>query len=332
MNRSRREKTQLICKLLLLIGIFAVICVFGVVILGRVDRQLVVDTEEDEDIEVVQIGGSSYIPKKNIETYLFMGVDAEGKVKKATDYGQSGQCDTLILLVRDLSKGTYQLLPIDRNTMTEVKSLNLEGEYLATTTNQLAYAHAEGDGLETSCENVVDAVSNLLGEQTIDGYAALNMGAIKVINSLVGGVTVTIEDDFSQCDPTLKMGETVTLTDEQAESYVRGRMTVGDGENESRIRRQDNYMEAMKPLFQQKCKENSDFPLTAYDALQEYMVTNISKQKFSKIMMLVAKEKSEGTLHIEGTNEIGKLDFEEFRPDEESLTDVITTLFYKKYE
>lgn len=50
----------------------------------------------------------------------------------------------------------------------------------------------------------------------IDGYAMVNVGAVSVVNDMVGGVTVTIEDDFSEVDPTLKMGETVTLMGEQA--------------------------------------------------------------------------------------------------------------------
>lgn len=69
-------------------------------------------------------------------------------------------------------------------------------------------------------------MSNFLDGQRIDGYAAVNMGAIGTINHLAGGVTVTIEDDFSKVDKTMKMGETITLTDEQAVHYVHDRYDV----------------------------------------------------------------------------------------------------------
>lgn len=92
--------------------------------------------------------------------------------------------------------GTYKTLSIDRNTIVEQDTLDPDGTYVATSPAQLALAHENGDGMEISCENVVKAVSNFLGGQKIDGYAAVNMGAIGTINNLAGGVTVTIEDDF----------------------------------------------------------------------------------------------------------------------------------------
>lgn len=49
-------------------------------------------------------------------------------------------------------------------------------------------------------ENTVDAVSTLLKGQKVDGYAMINMSAIQVVNDMVGGVTVTIEGDFSERD------------------------------------------------------------------------------------------------------------------------------------
>ncbi len=286
--------------------------------------------ETESDNGQIEVDGVTYLPKKNIETYLFMGIDAPGKVEKITDEDESTMCDVLILLIRDLSTATYRTLTIDRNTMTEVKSIDTDGTYLATTVNQISYAHGDGDGMEISCENVVDAVSNLLGGQKIDGYAAVNMGAIGTINHLAGGITVTIEDDFSKADPTMKMGETITLTDEQAVHYVRGRMNVGDGTNESRIRRQNAYMAELEPKLKALCGADSSFPMTMYEALEEYMVTDISMQKFSKIALLVAKDKSEGALQIAGESIEGDMEYIEFWPDEESLQEVIMTLFYKQ--
>ena len=56
----------------------------------------------------------------------------------------------------------------------------------------------------------MDAVSTLLGGHKIDGFAMVNMSAIEVVNDMVGGVTVTIEDDFPDSDTLIK-GQTVTL-------------------------------------------------------------------------------------------------------------------------
>lgn len=334
--RSGSEKRKFVRKLSIAAVLLVAVCMAAVAVPAAVKYVPAVQEEPvtpmTEDPNLVWFGDEAYIPKQNIETYLFMGIDDSGTVRKREEYDGTGQCDAIMLLVRDKSAGTFQILPLDRNTMMDVKCIDYDGTYLATVENQLALAHADGDGLEMSCENVVDAVSNFFDGQQIDGYAAVNMGCIGIINQLIGGVTVTIEDDFSEMDETLKIGETVTLNNEQAVSYVRGRMLVGDGKNEGRLRRQSEYMKQAEVRFREKCGEDSSFPLQAYEAVQEYMVTNISKQKFSKIALLIAKDKNAGELKLEGETVIGEMDFEEFRPTRESKEQVMAQLFYEKYE
>ena len=185
--------------------------------------------------------------------------------------------------------------------------------------------------MEISCENVVKAVSNFLGGQKIDGYAAVNMGAIGTINNLAGGVTVTIEDDFSKVDKTMKQGETITLTDEQAVHFIHDRFDVGDESNTQRMKRQEVYKAGLKDNLAAKCSEDNTYPLTIYDALGDYMVTDISSQKFSKLALLVLKEKDAGTVSIAGTETIDDLGFVEVEPDADSLQRAIVELFYKEY-
>lgn len=94
----------------------------------------------------------------------------------------------------------WRKLSVDRNTVTPVRSLADDGTYLATTDIQLSLAHSMGPDQNMRAENTVDAVSTLLKGQKIDGYAMINMSAIQVVNDMVGGVTVTIEGDFSERD------------------------------------------------------------------------------------------------------------------------------------
>ena len=227
--------------------------------------------------------------------------------------------------------GTYKTLSIDRNTIVEQDTLDPDGTYVATSPAQLALAHENGDGMEISCENVVKAVSNFLGGQKIDGYAAVNMGAIGTINNLAGGVTVTIEDDFSKVDKTMKQGETITLTDEQAVHFIHDRFDVGDESNTQRMKRQEVYKAGLKDNLAAKCSEDNTYPLTIYDALGDYMVTDISSQKFSKLALLVLKEKDAGTVSIAGTETVDDLGFVEVEPDADSLQRAIVELFYKEY-
>lgn len=278
--------------------------------------------------ETVDVGGVACTPKKNIRTYLFMGLDAQGETETVDEYVSTGQCDTLQLLVIDETDNTYTRLPLNRDTMTDVNSLDYDGTCLATSRLQLALAHASGDGGAISCENTVDAASGLLYGQTIDGYASLNMDAIGVLNHLADGVTVTIEDDFSKADPSLKEGETVTLTDEQAMHYVRGRMNVGDGSNESRMRRQAQFMSGLKQKLTKKCQEDNAFALEIYDALEPYMVTSLSRNDFIKLAAELIGDEEQEPLEIQGTSGVGETGFNEFTVDEESLAETVRQLFY----
>ena len=108
----------------------------------------------------------------------------------------------------------------------------------------MALAHTYGSGGSDSCLNAVKAVSRLLGGVKIDHYMTLTMDGVGKINNLVGGVTVTMLEDFSELDPAMKKGETVTLKGEQALLYVRTRQGIGDQSNLSRMERQRQYLES----------------------------------------------------------------------------------------
>ena len=338
-GRTTMDKSRALRKLIpLFIAVIVVAAAVGIAsrtidhqeVPAESTQQAAVEPQPQE--ETVDINGVQCTPKKNIKTYLFMGLDSQGEAEAAGEYNGTGQCDTLQLLVLNEDDNTYTRLPINRDTMTDVKSLDTDGTYLATTYMQISLAHATGDGMETSCENTVDAVSGLLYGQPVDGYASLNMDAIEVLNHLVGGVTVTVEDDFSKEDPTLKMGETVTLTDEQAMHYVRGRMNVGDGSNEGRMRRQSQYLSALKAELAEKCQADSAFALDIYDALEPYMVTDLSRNDFIKLAASLVNAEEQEPLEIQGTNGEGKTGFNEFTVDQNSLADTVIQLFYDRVE
>ncbi|MEG0901177.1 MAG: LCP family protein, partial [Clostridia bacterium] len=113
-------------------------------------------------------------------------------------------------------------------------------------TAQICLSHGFGDGGAQSAKLTQQAVQTLLYGIDIDFYIAMDMDAITTLNELVGGITVTLEEDFTAIDPTMVKGTTLTLHGMQAEHYVRGRTTVGDGTNESRMKRQAAYLTLLK--------------------------------------------------------------------------------------
>lgn len=328
--RRRQDKKRLYKGLGIAVGVLALgIAVIGVV-LGMADHYRINSDSSTDSREMITYKNETYVKKGNLETYLIAGIDAPGKVEKVTEYDGTGQCDVLAVIVRDRSTDQCKLLSIDRNTITAVKSLDNDGTYLDTTDIQISLAHAMGFDQQVRAENTVDAVSHLLGDQTIDGYAMVNMGAIQVVNDMVGGVTVTIEDDFSDIDPSMKKGETVTLMGEQAEKYVRSRKEISDGSNQNRMSRQSTYEEAFKPAFRNKCAENSKFPLEVYHAMEDYMTTNISAKKFCRLAILMSDENQDEKVSISGTYGLDEDEWQTFTPDEDSLQEAILELFYQK--
>lgn len=285
---------------------------------------------EEEERNVVTIQGKAYTPKSNIETYLLIGVDSTKEDREDEDFVGFGQCDELSVLVIDKAANTYARLPINRDTVTEVRSLGENGEDLGTSQLQIALAHATGKDEEQRCENTVEAVSTLLNGQKINGYACLDMDSIAALNHLVGGVTVTIEDDFSKADPTLIKGETIKLSDEQAVNFVRGRMEVGDGTNEGRMRRHDAYINGLKEVVLKKSQSDNSYPLTIFNGLRDYMTTNINGNAVSRISKALIKNEDLGKLELKGKNKVDDYGFNAFTVDKNSLNEVITQLFYKE--
>lgn len=297
-----------------------------------IDRKQIFDDGEfgESNFRVVEINGVRCRPKTRMKTYLFMGIDASGPVETVETYQGTGQCDVLELIVIDQNANTYARLPINRDTITEVDSLKTDGTYIGTSKLQISLAHANGDGREISCENTVKAVSHLLYDQPIDGYVALNMDSVSIINHMAGGVTVTVEDDFSQADDSLVMGETVTLTDEQALHFVRSRMDVGDGTNEGRMRRQHEFLQNLEPIMREKASQDDGFVLELYDALQDYMVTTLSGKDCSKLAKAMLSNESLGELQIEGESSLDSYGYNQFIADDDSLADAVIELFYER--
>ncbi len=351
MNEGKRGFKEAIKQhrnAIIYLSIFVVVCVAGILAILFIGEPEESAKKHNRTDKIVKIGGVECMPKANIETYLIIGTDVKGKtsedntklVTKQTvnsmgeketttevDYNP-GQADTIILLVIDREKNTYALLPINRDTITAVDSLDENGNYLATTDIQIALAHACADGKEQSCENTMKAVSNLLHDQYIDEYAAVSQDAIKQLNNLVGGVTVKIEDDFSQSDKSLKKGETVKLTDDQAYHYVHDRMNVGDGSNECRMRRQNSYMKGLKKVVGEKTATDKKFPIKVYRGLNDYMITSMAGSDASKITKAVLKNKYLGTFKIKGKTKVDDYGYNAFHPNKKSLNEVVRKLFY----
>ena len=144
------------------------------------------------------------------------------------------------------------------------------------------------------------AVSDLFGYLPIDGYFVLNMKDISTVNHAIGGVVIDFDQDLTAIDPAFKEGESVLLSDKQAEEFVRARMSVGDGTNVERMARQRQYMEAVYSLLVGQLRENPAYLDDLYEELHKNIESDQSAKTVSTIANKISQYESLGILRIEG--------------------------------
>lgn len=273
--------------------------------------------------------GVKYYPRQDITTVLVMGVNQVGEVVP-TPYNDGGAVDMITLFVFDEKTEECTILSLNRDMMVTMPALNEYGKEVGTYFGQLAFSHAYGDGMADSCENVRATVSNLLYGTQIDYYFSMNMDAIALLNDAVGGVTVTVEDDFSRIDSTLTKGE-VTLFGQHAVNFVQARGNVGDELNLSRMRRHKEYMSNFVPILREKIEESAGFVVSTYEAVAPYIVTDCSAQVVSRLEEQYGGYAVGENLTVKGENVLGEK-YYEFYADEKALDDLILDLFYAPKE
>lgn len=280
----------------------------------------------------ISLNGKDYRYSRDYETYLLIGTDGSGNEVDDREEYRGNMADFLLLAIVNRVEKSYAFLQLNRDTMTEITLLNQDGQGEATADMQLCTAHWYGGTPKESCENTRKAVEKLLGGIAVDGYYSINMKDIATLNHAVGGVTVTIESDFSRVDASMKKGETVTLSDEQACTFVRGRTGVDDGENTSRMERQRQYMEAFFEQLQKKAGDDSGFVLSLYETLSETSVTDMSGGLISDLLAAMDGAENGGILTPEGETRLGAhlgdgILHTEFYLDKNDIVSTIKTLY-----
>lgn len=267
--------------------------------------------------------------KRELTNLLLIGVDWAEMDSPAASGRYAGQADFLLLLTFDKKNRTISTLQIDRDTMTDIRVYGPFGEYTGIRETQICLSHAYGATAAENCENTVWAASRLLGNIPVDGYLALDMSAITALNDALGGVTVTLEEDFSALDPQMVRGATIALQGKQAETFVRGRTGVGDGTNAARMKRQKAFMQKAGDLIAEGLERDSGFAGTLLDALSGHMTMNVTRGWLINKAYESSGYRRTKTRTLAGTHALGADGFTEFRADTDALNDLLTASFFE---
>lgn len=312
------------------------VCIFLLLVAGLIfsGLQLLESTVySDQSMETeewtskkVTVDGVEYFPRQDITVVMALGIDEEGAVVSSGSYRNHGEADAVMLVILDHTADSISVLCLNRDTMVHMPVLGLDGRVSGMTYAQLALSHTYGSGLEDSCENTLNTVSGFLNDIVIDHYVALNMDGISIINDAVGGVTVTVTDDFSDVDDSLTKGE-VTLRGEQALIFVQTRKDVGNQLNISRMDRHREYMNGLMQAMTAKIAENDGFAAELYEQVSDYIVSDCSVNVISGLMERCADYTLVEIVSPVGENVLSE-EYYEFYADEEALDALILRLFY----
>ena len=284
------------------------------------------ETLSQADKNIIYHNGEAYVYNKNIKNILFLGIDKGEEITLNDMIGKSGQSDTILLLSIDNEKNTTSILQISRNTMTDIDLYDKNGNYFTSIKAQLATQYAYGNGADTSCWATKRTVSELLNDLPITGYFALDISGVSIINDMIGGVTITIPEDYTFIDPAFVKGETITLNGEQAEKYVRYRDPDMIGGNDLRMQRQAQYIPALLSSLRKISNKSDDELNLMMEAISKYAVTDLSADDL--MVMLKMDWNMENIETVPGESKKGEV-YEEFYVDEEELQNILIKMFYK---
>lgn len=277
----------------------------------------------EKSSDTIVVDGVEYRLNTNIQTVLFMGIDKNAKSDMGDRAGENGQSDSLNLLIVDRETKKAQILQISRDSMVDIDIYSASGEKMISEPGQIALQYAYGDGEEESCRLTSGKVSELLYGVNVDSYLSLTMEGMVKAADAIGGVTMTVPEDYTWIDPAFSKGATLTMDGEMVEKYVRSRDTEVLDSNVQRMERQSQFMGALIEKLQ-NVKETSNY-LSLYQQMEPYMVTNMTADEMKS---LSEYDIDTNTLEVPG-EVILKDGHAQFIVDNEALRKIILKTFYK---
>ena len=276
----------------------------------------------------MELNGEIHHYRENeITNYLFIGVDRTD-VTQVSGHQNGGQADFLVVLSIDRVRRTITPVMLDRDAMVEMKTYGVFGHPAGTRVMQLCLAQAYSGVNIPSSVNTVETVEKLLQGIDIHHYILLDMSAIPLVNDAIGGVEVTLQDDFTSFDPVMTKGATLRLMGKQAEFFVRGRMTVADGTNASRMARQQQYLNGLLDQFRKTVKGNQYKLNEVLSTVKGHMSTDAADNTLLHDVNAYDDYTWKGMQTLQGEHTIDEYGFAEFWVDEAALKQLVADIWF----
>ena len=324
MQRDRKVKKKVLLFLILLVA-FSIAVLLGWKLFFEEVEPEWDDSLSQSSYNYITYEGHQYRYDTNKKNILFIGLDNRGEIRDDNIPGESGQADCIMLFTLDRSNETAGVMQIPRDTMTSIDVYDLGGELRTTVTEQLATQYAYSVGGKNGGEAMKKTVSELLYDLPIDGYLVMDMAAIPIVNDAIGGVTITIPEDYTRINPAFKKGETLTLSGQQAKEYVHYRDYDLAFSNNGRMQRQLDYVPALVQQIQKQYAKEQNYYKVLYPLVEKYMVTDMQEDEMNRLAGYQLDMSDAWILAGEG--KMGEK-YQEFYPDQEKNQKYLIETFY----
>ncbi len=285
----------------------------------------------DNSRNTITYNGKTYAYNSNMTSILCMGVDKrDGLGLEDEVVGTGGQADALYLVALDTKTGETDVIAISRDIYADIGVYSADGVYTGTEKAQLCLAYAYGDGKETSCRNTVNAVQRLFYNLPINSYFALELSAIDELNDAVGGVVVTLEDDYMYYGINFygRAGDTVRLHGIEARAFLQYREVSELNSSVDRMNRQIQYLEGFASSAIEMTQNDITTPVTLFNIVGDNSVTNLNASKISALGYTVATSGAEVDFRKVPGEVIHNGEYAEYVVDEQAMLELILDVYY----
>ena len=279
--------------------------------------------------DTVVFGGKEYRYNEHLSNYLFVGIDTREPIEEYDTRADAGRADTIFFLSYDRVKKTLKCITIPRDTIANVRVISPDGTDLGISREQINMQYAFGNGKQESCQLMKEVVSDMLYGVPITGYYSLNMDGIAVAVDVLEGVDLVIPDDsLETVNPEFKKGETVRITADNAEQFIRYRDTKKAQSALVRMNRQKELMKAVLERAKERSSEQASFVVDMYENLKPYTVTSMGNDVLAKLLDAEFDSETD-MIDIPGQGVEGNI-YDEFHIDETQLYELVLQIFYKE--
>lgn len=286
------------------------------------DRHAMYTYIPEQDMgKTLKIDGKLWKYRQELQTILLLGIDDAGA--NPSHFAGGGRADTILLMILNTTDKSVQLLEISRDTMVQVDAYGPDRKPAYSGVMQINMQHSFSDTRQRGAELMKGKISELLYGIPIDGCLSLTMEGIPGVVDALGGITVTMDADWSEVDPSYLPGAVVTMDGAAAERFLRSRDTTLVGSNDDRMDRQSLLM---------RCAFSQLRNLSAGDIGK--LLNDNSSYLFFDLDVNVLKNLNSydtllGSIRTPGETRAGEL-HDEYYVNDAALREQMISLFYRE--